>query len=227
MCFDVKWDRRHKARLVTGRNWTAPDFQHDFNGTLLPESIRIGLFMAAHSKLDVVIANISNAYLYTTTREKVYTIGGPKFGALEGRTMVINKAYYGLRASNAALGEHLSASLKKLGWHPSRANPKLWYRDAGDHYEFLATYVDDLIFFTKEPTKCIEEVAKDFDLKGIGTPEYFLGGNIGITKDSTIFSGAQKYTETITEKSGETPGPTATTPTYTYGSQLPSRTRQH
>ena len=148
MCFDVKWDRRHKARLVAGGNWTSPDFQHDFNGTVSAESIKIGLFMAANNNLDVMVADISNAYLYADTKEKVYTIGGPEFGNLQGRTMIIDKACYGLRASNAAFGEHLSAALRKLRWKPSRADPKLWYRDAGDHYELLATYVDDLIFFS-------------------------------------------------------------------------------
>ncbi len=36
--------------------------------------------MAAINELDVVMADVGNAYLNAKTREKVYAIAGPKFG---------------------------------------------------------------------------------------------------------------------------------------------------
>ena len=32
---------------------------------------------------------------------------------------------------------------------PSRADHDLWMRKRGDHYEYIATYVDDLLVFSK------------------------------------------------------------------------------
>ena len=208
MCFDVKWDGRHKARLVAGGNWTTPDFQHDFNGTVSSESVRIGLFLAALNGLDVMVGDVSNAYLHAKTKERVYTVAGPEFGALEGKTMVIEQACYGLRASNAAFGELLSAVLRQLGWLPSRADPKLWFRDAGTHYEYLATYVDDLMVFSTDPKKRLAEIQETFELKGVGGPEYFLGGDIGITREGVMYSGAQKYVTTVSKKVEELLGVT-------------------
>ena len=200
MCFDVKWDGRHKARLVAGGNHTTPDYQYDFNGTVSSESVRIGMFLAALNNLNVMVGDVSNAYLYAKTKEQVYTIAGREFGPDEGKLMVIEQACYGLRASNAAFGELLSHELRKLRWNPSRADPKLWYRDAGDHYDYLATYVDDIVVFSKEPRRCIAEIERTFELKGVGPPQYFLGGDFGITPNGIIYSGATKYVETITKK---------------------------
>ena len=42
-----------------------------------------------------------------------------------------------------------------------------------DHYEYIATYVDDLLVFSKDPMKIIEEIKTDYDLKGVGKPGIF------------------------------------------------------
>jgi hypothetical protein len=43
-------------------------------------------------------ADVSNAYLEATTKEKDYIVGGPDFGSLEGHSLVIDCALYGLRS---------------------------------------------------------------------------------------------------------------------------------
>ena len=53
----------------------------------------------------------------------------------------------------------------------------------GDHFEYIATYVDDLLVFSKDPMNIIKEIKTDYDLKGVGKPEYYLGGNFYIAKD--------------------------------------------
>ena len=70
-----------------------------------------------------------------------------------------------------------------MGFKPSKANFDLWYRDKGDHYEYVATYVDDILAFSRDPMKIINEIQDDYVLKGIGTPEYYLGGDFHSTKD--------------------------------------------
>jgi hypothetical protein len=41
--------------------------------------------------------DVGNAYLEATRKEKVYIVGGPEFGSLEGHVLVIDQALYGLR----------------------------------------------------------------------------------------------------------------------------------
>ena len=47
--------------------------------------------------LELMAADIGNAYLEAHTKEKVYCIAGSKFGELAGHVLVFNKALYGLR----------------------------------------------------------------------------------------------------------------------------------
>ena len=65
-----------------------------------------------------------------------------------------------------------------MGFKPSRVDADLWLRNMCDQYEYIATYVNDLMVFSRKPTKILEEIKKKFILKGIGEPEYYLGGNV-------------------------------------------------
>jgi hypothetical protein len=48
------------------------------------------------------------------------------------------------------------------------------------HYEYLATYVDDILNWSKDPMAVIKSLEKTYMLKSVGIPEYYLGGNIGL-----------------------------------------------
>ena len=121
--------------------------------------------------------------------------------------MIIDKGLYGLRSSSARFHEHLSTKLRNLGFLPSKADADFWYKDMGDHYEYLATYVDDILVFGRKPLETIKELQKHYVLKGIGVPEYYLGGNIDEIQDrewnehgiSTALS-ARTYIESCTKK---------------------------
>ena len=97
--------------------------------------------------------------------------------------MIIDKGLYELQTSLARSHENLSAKLRKMGFVPSKADFDLWVRDMGTHHEYVATYVDDILVFSKDPMGIIEEIRKDYMLKGVGKPEYYLGGNFHTTKD--------------------------------------------
>ena len=70
-----------------------------------------------------------------------------------------------------------------MGFTPGKADFDLLMRPQGDHYEYVATYVDDILAFSKNPMSIIEEVRQDYVLKGVGKPEYYLGGDYHATKD--------------------------------------------
>jgi hypothetical protein len=46
------------------------------------------------------------------------------------------------------------------------------------HYEYLVTYVDDILIWSKDPMAVITALEKTYMLKSVGIPEYDLGGNV-------------------------------------------------
>ena len=81
--------------------------------------------MAALNGLEVLAADIGNAYLNAPCREKVYFTAGLEFGpSHKGKRVVVVRALYGLKSSGAAFHAHLAQSLASLGFTScSKADP--------------------------------------------------------------------------------------------------------
>jgi hypothetical protein len=59
------------------------------------------------------------------------------------------------------------------------ANADFWMKKHKDgHYKYIANYVDDVISFSKDPMSVIDELKKDYMLKGVFEPKYYLEGNV-------------------------------------------------
>eukprot|EP00957_Ditylum_brightwellii_P050169 3804221-Ditylum_brightwellii.AAC.1 len=67
----------------------------------------------------------------------MHTRLGPEFGDWTGKLAIIRKSLYGLIGSCAQFHCHLCVELEKIGFKPSKADPDLWMRDAGDHHEYV------------------------------------------------------------------------------------------
>ena len=184
--FDVKFDLRRKARLVAGGNLTDdPNPDEDiYSGVVGIEFVRCLFLLASRSGLEVWATDVGNAYLNGINREKVYVRTGEEFGPEYGKQcLIIDKSLYGLKTAAARFHEHLSNRLRGLGFEPSKADPNLWLKNKGDHYEYIATYVDDLMIASKDPQYIIDyledkEGNNGYELKGTGPPEYYLGGDV-------------------------------------------------
>src|SRR5210317_2078249 len=70
-----------------------------------------------------------------------------------------------------------------MGFRPSKADFDLLMKPQEDHYEYIATYVDDIMVFSRDPIPIIKRIRVAFDLKGVDTTEYYLGGNFHIIKE--------------------------------------------
>ena len=197
--YDCKHDGRYKARLVAGGHLTEPDKENSYSGVVSLKSMRLALLIGEMNGLHSMVGDIGNAYLESYTKEKVGFIAGPEFGPLEGHTFIIVKALYGLRTSGARFHEKLSDTLRSEGFSPSLADPDLWIRDAGDIYEYVCVYVDDLMAIMKNPEEFFRRLSDpaihNYKLKGVGPPEYHLGGNFGRDPDGTLWWGSQSYVE--------------------------------
>jgi hypothetical protein len=116
------------------------------------DTVRIGFFLGELHGLSCCTCGIGNAFLYGKTKEKVYITAGPEFGTnLHGKNLVIDKSLYGLKTSAARFHEHLSESLLRLGIKKTKHDHDLCMVDKSSHYEYLATYVDYILIWSKDP----------------------------------------------------------------------------
>jgi hypothetical protein len=80
LVFDVKMDFTRKARFVAGGHVTEPPASITYASVISRDSVQIAFLIAALNDLDLLAADISNAYLNAPCHEKVYTTCGPEFG---------------------------------------------------------------------------------------------------------------------------------------------------
>lgn len=143
-----------------------------------------------------MVGEIGSAYLEACTKKKGYIIAGPEeFGEQAGHTLVVLAALFGLWSFGARFHKKLADSLLEEGFHPTHADPDLWYREAGNCYEYACIYVNDLLFTGKDPATFYDTLIKkhNYKLKGVGPPKYHLGGNFECDKHGILTLGAQTY----------------------------------
>ena len=90
--FNVKHDRRHKARLVARGHLTNVPLTSVYSRVVLLCGIRLLLLLVELNGLNPWSTNIGNAYLEAKTKEKVFIIARKEFSSLEGYILVMSKA---------------------------------------------------------------------------------------------------------------------------------------
>ena len=187
MIFDIKFDFTRKARFVAGGHLTRPPTSLTYSSVVSRDSVRIAFLLAALNDLDVLAADIGNAYLNAPCREKVYFRAGLEFGpSNKGKRVVIVRALYGLRTSGAAFHAHLAESLGSLGFTPcTKADPDVWRKadikpDGTEYYSYLLVYVDDILVISLDPSKYMSSIQSMYRLKddSIEKPTNYLGATI-------------------------------------------------
>ena len=179
--FAVKYDGRHRARMVAGGHCT-PDWEDDlYSGVVNLETIRIAFTIASILNYTIVAADIISAYIQAKTTEKVYAIAGPEFGPLlKGKALIIVKALYGLKTSGARWHQKLAENLREMGFRPCQADYDFWIRKRSNHYDYIAVMVDDLLIFSLEPKTILKPLQEiyGYGLKGVGSPQFYSGADI-------------------------------------------------
>jgi len=74
MNFEVKMNFTRKARFVAGGHMTEPPVHLTYSSVVSRNSVRLAFLLAALNYLDLLAADIGNAYLNANTREKVHTV---------------------------------------------------------------------------------------------------------------------------------------------------------
>jgi Reverse transcriptase (RNA-dependent DNA polymerase) len=127
--YDVKHDGRHKARIVAGIYLTDPNTESVYSGVVSLRGIRLIVFPAELNGLELWGADVGNAYLEAKTKEKVYIVAGLEFCPMEGHTLLIDKALYGLRSSGLCWHQRVADVLRDIGFTPSMAEADIWMRE--------------------------------------------------------------------------------------------------
>jgi Reverse transcriptase (RNA-dependent DNA polymerase) len=160
-------------------------------------SKRTAIAAAELNELDIMVGDVSSAYLEAYTQEKVCFIAGPEFGPLEGHNFVIVRVLYGLRTAGARWHDRYADVMRIMDFYPCKADPDVWMKDSDTHYEYVLVYVNDLMFLNKKPQGFFDSLTTEhgFKLKGVGKPSYHLGGDFSCDSDGTLAWGAQSYVE--------------------------------
>ena len=99
LTFALKYNGRHKARLVADGSLTPEAAENIYSGVVSLRHLRLVIFLGELNNLELWGADIGNAYLKAYTHEKLFIIGGAEFEELEGFILTFNKALYGLKSS--------------------------------------------------------------------------------------------------------------------------------
>lgn len=83
--------------------------------------------IAALNDLDLLAADIQNAYLNAPVAEKVWTTTGVEFGPSEkGMPAIIVRSLYGLKSVGASFRNHLAHCMKDLEYESCLAKADVW-----------------------------------------------------------------------------------------------------
>jgi len=131
MIFNVKMCFTRKARFVANGSKTRDPNITTYTGVVSRETVQIALTYAALNGLDLMAADIKNAYLQAPISGKYWTRCGPEFGSEhQGKKARIVRFLYGTKSAGADFRNHLQDCMDLLGFTSCLADPDLWMRKA-------------------------------------------------------------------------------------------------
>ena len=110
LVFAVKFDGRHKARLVADGHLTPEPIENIYSGVVSLRNLRLVIFLGKLNNLELLGADIGNAYL----------VAGTEFQELEGYILIFLKALYGLKSSGKRWAEVIHGILRDMKVFPQR-----------------------------------------------------------------------------------------------------------
>ena len=108
----------------------------------------------------------------------------------------LKKALHGLKQSPRAWFGRLNYAMKGFGYKQAMADHTLFFKRDGDDITLLIIYIDDMIVTSsspKEVEKLQSHLAKEFEMKDLGTLKYFLGIEVSRSTNE-LFLSQWKYT---------------------------------
>lgn len=107
---------RQKARYCADGHKIGAPASITYSTVVSRDSVRILLTIAALNELDVLGANVQNAFLTAHNKEKCWMIAGPEFGSEEGKVFLVVKALYGLKSASFSFRSFMAETLTAMGF---------------------------------------------------------------------------------------------------------------
>ena len=192
----MKHDLRHKARFVAGGHLTDPPKDSVYSGVVSLRSLRLVALLAELNGLELWAANVGNAYLEASTKEKVYIIARPEFGDSKRPYNVDQEGTIRFTGHRELGGTNtLPTRCVILDSNHPKPIPMFGCASAHDYYEYVCVYVDDLAIAMREPQLFIYALINTYGykLKGVGPMSCHLGADIYRDSDGTLCYGAKSY----------------------------------
>ena len=136
--------------------------------------------------LEVLSADIGNAYINAPCRERIWCEAGLEFGSdIQGTVLIIERALYGLKSSAAAWRNMLAQTMLDLGFKSCVADNDVWMKprtkeNGLEYYEYVLIYVDDILCFSEKPKEVMDSLSRLYRLKdgSVQIPDRYLGAEI-------------------------------------------------
>ena len=122
LVFVVKFDGRHKARLVPDGHLTPEPIENIYSVVVSLRNLRPVIFLGKLNNLDIWGADIGNAFLEAFTDGKLYIVAGPEFQELEGYILIFLMVLYGLKSPGKRWTEVIHGILRDMKFTPSKAD---------------------------------------------------------------------------------------------------------
>jgi hypothetical protein len=142
MIYTIKPDLCQKSCLVIGGLRIKADDHSGYGSIVQITSIHFLSAIAKAQGLQFLTGDIGNAYLYASTREKMYFECGTEFGPeLNGRIAIEFKS-----SGNCWLA-HFAKTLFSMGFELTHFDPDKWIElhPEKEGYDYISTYVDDIM----------------------------------------------------------------------------------
>jgi hypothetical protein len=202
----IKW----KARLVA-RGFTqvqGVDYFETFAPVARLASIRFILAIAARNDWEINMFDFHSAYLngVLSDGETIYMEQPPYHEVADRSRYVVKlrKSLYGLKQAGRRWYDTLCASLARIGFRRSLADPAVFFIHVGNDVVILFIHVDDTTI-TGSSARLIEEfeqrIGKTFDITHLGPVSWLLG--LGVTRDrakGTLSISQETYINSIVRR---------------------------
>jgi hypothetical protein len=130
-------DFTRKARFDAGGHTTDTQGLITNSSVMSCDSVQLAFLLAGLNDLDVLTGDVANSYLNALCLEMIWFEGGVETGKDRGKVLIVTRALYGLKSSGAAWRAVLAATLRDMNFTSTHANPDVWIRSAGTHYDML------------------------------------------------------------------------------------------
>ena len=140
----------------------------------------------ALNDLNILAADVQNAYLNAPTEEKCWFKAGLEFGPDQvGQPVIIMRALHGLKSSGARWWDHMANTLRSAGFHSCLADPDVWMQkntkpDGTKYWEHVLCCVDDVLATSHDSNSIMDflNTAHTLKAESVKAPEECLGSQI-------------------------------------------------